>query len=141
MARLGRFFGVLEPSGVDFKGFGEVLGRVLEAPETYFSRFFHVFTLGWRKRSDPYKTLPGAIKIKVCAVTPCTEIDRKSYPGPFRTKVPAKNVSKIQRFFGHGALIAARHSCWHSLSAFHNHPAARRYVRSTWNFPLKRAKY
>ena len=40
MARLGRFFGVLELSGVDFKGFGEVLGRVLEALETNFSIFF-----------------------------------------------------------------------------------------------------
>ena len=28
-------------------------------------------------------------------------------------------------------MIAAKNPCWHSLSAFHNHPAARRYVRST----------
>ena len=32
---------------------------------------------------------------------------------------------------GHGAIIAARNPCWHSLSAFHYHPEARRYVRST----------
>ena len=31
-------------------------------------------------------------------------------------------------------MIAAKNPCWHSLSAFHNHPAARRYVRSTWNW-------
>ena len=97
LARLGRFFGVLECSGVDFGWFGEVLGRALETPEMYFSRLFHIFTLGLLKRRDPYKTLAGAVKIKVCAVTPCTEIDRKSYPGPFRTKVPAKNVSKMHR--------------------------------------------
>ena len=34
-------------------------------------------------------------------------------------------------FCGHGAVFAARHPCWHSLSAFPNHPAARRYARST----------
>ena len=38
-----------------------------------------------------------------------------------------------QSFFGHGAMIAAKNPCWQSLSAFHNHLAARRYVRSTWN--------
>ena len=96
MARLGRFFGVLEPSGVDFKGFGEVLGRVLEAPETYFSRFFHVFTLGWRKRSDPYKTLAGAIKIKVRTMAQCMKIDRKSLPRAFQTELPAKNAPKMR---------------------------------------------
>ena len=35
--------------------------------------------------------------------------------------------------FGHGAGIAAKKTCWHSLSAFRFHNAARRYVRSTWN--------
>ena len=30
-----------------------------------------------------------------------------------------------------GAWIAAKNPCWHSLSALHNHLAARRYVRST----------
>ena len=35
--------------------------------------------------------------------------------------------------FGHGAGIAAKKPCWHSLSAFRFHNAARRYVRSTWN--------
>ena len=42
-------------------------------------------------------------------------------------------LHSFQSFFGHGAMIAARKPCWHSLSAFHNHPAARRYVRSTRN--------
>ena len=32
------------------------------------------------------------------------------------------------------ARIAAKNPCWHSLSAFQNHLAARRYVRSTWNW-------
>ena len=36
--------------------------------------------------------------------------------------------------FGHGAGIAAKKTCWHSLSAFRFHNAARRYVRSTWNW-------
>ena len=33
--------------------------------------------------------------------------------------------------FGHGAGIAAKKPCWHSLSVFRFHNAARRYVRST----------
>ena len=39
-----------------------------------------------------------------------------------------------QRFCKHGACIAAGNSCWLSLSAFCSPPAARRYVRSTWNW-------
>ena len=35
--------------------------------------------------------------------------------------------------FGHGAGIAAKNPCWHSLSAFRFHIAARRYVHRTWN--------
>ena len=30
--------------------------------------------------------------------------------------------------------LLQQNPCWHSLAAFHNHPAARRYVRSTWNW-------
>ena len=42
--------------------------------------------------------------------------------------------------FRHCAGIAAKKPCWHSLSAFRFHNAARRYVRSTWNrCPQKRA--
>ena len=40
-------------------------------------------------------------------------------------------LQSFQSLFGHGTVIAARNPCWHSFSAFHNHPAARRYVRST----------
>ena len=36
--------------------------------------------------------------------------------------------------FRHGAGIAAKKPCWRSLSVFRFHNAARRYVRSTWNF-------
>ena len=36
-----------------------------------------------------------------------------------------------QGFLGLGAVIAAKNPCWYSFSAFCNHPAARRYVRST----------
>ena len=39
-ARLGAFFRALDRFWVDFGGFGEVLGRVLEALETNFSIFF-----------------------------------------------------------------------------------------------------
>ena len=37
--------------------------------------------------------------------------------------------------FGHGAGLAAKTHCWHSLSVFRFHSAARRYMRSTWNPP------
>ena len=33
--------------------------------------------------------------------------------------------------FGHGAGIAAKNLCWHALSAFRFHHAARRYVQRT----------
>ena len=49
-------------------------------------------------------------------------------------------MHSLQNFFGHGVWIAAKNPCWHSLAAFHNHPAARRYVRSTWNWLLKTQK-
>ena len=31
-------------------------------------------------------------------------------------------------------MVAAKNPCWPSFSAFHNHPEARRYVRSIWNW-------
>ena len=37
---LGCFFRVPERSGLDFRGFRGGLGSVLEAPKTYFSKFF-----------------------------------------------------------------------------------------------------
>ena len=39
----------------------------------------------------------------------------------------------LDGIFRHAAGIAAKKPCWHSLSAFRFHNAARRYVRSTWN--------
>ena len=39
----------------------------------------------------------------------------------------------LDGIFRHAAGIAAKKPCWHSLSAFRFHYAARRYVRSTWN--------
>ena len=41
----------------------------------------------------------------------------------------------LGRHFCHKAGIAARQTCWHSLSAFRFHIAAWRYVRSTWIGP------
>ena len=40
----------------------------------------------------------------------------------------------LDGIFRHAAGIAAKKPCWHSLSAFRFHYAARRYVRSTWNW-------
>jgi hypothetical protein len=71
-----------------------------------FSPFFRTFALGLRESLDLYKTLAGAVKIKVCALTRCTKIHRKSDPRAFRTKVPAKNAPKMHlgayqgRFWG-----------------------------------------
>ena len=42
----------------------------------------------------------------------------------------------LDGIFRHAAGIAAKKPCWHSLSAFRFHYAARRYVRSTWNSPF-----
>ena len=39
----------------------------------------------------------------------------------------------LDGIFRHAAGIAAKKPCWHSLSVFRFHNAARRYVRSTWN--------
>ena len=52
-----------------FKWFWGGPGEVLEALRPYFSRFLRTFALGLRKRFDPYKTLAGAVKIKVFAST------------------------------------------------------------------------
>ena len=82
--------------GLDFEGFGGRSGEVLEAPGTHFSRFSCTWALGLRKRSDPYKTMAGAVKIKVCALTPCRKIHRKSDHKAFRTKVPAKNAPEMR---------------------------------------------
>ena len=92
--RLGCFFRVLERPGLDFQGFGEGLGVIFKAPGLYFSMFFHTLALVLRKRSDPYKTMAGAVKIKVCALTFRTKIYEKSDPRAFRTKVPAKSAPK-----------------------------------------------
>ena len=43
----------------------------------------------------------------------------------------------LDGIFRHAAGIAAKKPCWHSLSAFRFHYAARRYVRSTWNWRFK----
>ena len=40
----------------------------------------------------------------------------------------------LDGIFQHAAGIAAKKPCWHSLSAFRFHYAARWYVRSTWNW-------
>ena len=42
-------------------------------------------------------------------------------------------VLEPTRFYTHDAWIAAGNSCWFSLADFRSSPAARRYVRSTWN--------
>ena len=69
LRHLGRFKGVLERPGLDFRWFWGGSGQVLEARGTHFSRFFRTCAFGLRKRFDPYKTLAGAVKIKVCALT------------------------------------------------------------------------
>ena len=46
----------------------------------------------------------------------------------------------LDGIFRHAAGIAAKNPCWHSLSAFQTHLAARRYVRSTWNWPKRPGK-
>ena len=50
--------------------FWKVLGRAGEgfgSLGTSFSKFFPTFAVGLRKSLDLYKTLAGAVKIKVCA--------------------------------------------------------------------------
>ena len=43
-------------------------------------------------------------------------------------------VLEPTHFYTHDAWIAAGNSCWFSLADFRSSPAARRYVRSTWNW-------
>ena len=48
---LGWFLGVLDRSGLDFGGFGEVPGMVLKAPGLHFLRFFLDCELSMRQSS------------------------------------------------------------------------------------------
>ena len=93
-ARLGQFFisrvlfyHVAGRPGLDFNGFWDGLGRVLEALTPHFSTFFRACGLDMRKCSDPYKTLAGAAKIKVfdASQTVCIskKNDAKSLQEPF----------------------------------------------------------
>ena len=100
------FWGRLGPCRVRF---WKILGKAGEGFGSLgasFSTFFPTFAVGLRKSLDLYKTLAGAVKIKVCALTRCTKIHRKSDPRAFRTKVPAKNAPKMHlgayqgRFWG-----------------------------------------
>ena len=86
----------MDRSRLDFTGFWEGPEKVLEAPEPYFSRFIRIIALVLRKRSDPYKTLAGAIEIKVRALAQCMTIDRESLPGAFQTELPAKKTPKMR---------------------------------------------
>ena len=62
---LGFFLCVLNRSGLDFGGFWEGRGKVLDVPGAYFLRFLRAKGAALRKCSEPYKTLAGATKIKV----------------------------------------------------------------------------
>ena len=93
------------------------LGRVLEPSKPYLSMIFGVSKHASQKCCPCNKTTVFAMFYKL-----------RNMP---RTATKHVFLYSFQRFFGHGAGIAARNPCWHSLSAFHNHPAARRYVRST----------
>ena len=54
------------------------------------------------------------------------------YTSGNHTHIPnARFLRSFGGIFEHGAGIATRNPCWHSLSAFRFHTAARRYVRST----------
>ena len=68
LAILAAFWASWNVPGLIFEGF-EKTWEVLEAPGIHFSRFFRTLARGLRKRFDPYKTMAGAIKIKVCALT------------------------------------------------------------------------
>jgi len=113
---LGHFVGEFGASSSFWRRLGpsrarvwKVLGRAgggFGSLGSLFSTCFRTFALGLRESLDLYKTLAGAVKIKVCALTRCTKIHRKSDPRAFRTQVPAKNAPKMHlgayqgRFWG-----------------------------------------
>ena len=53
----GRFFGVLERSGVDFGGSWGRPGKVLEVPKPYFSMFFRARVPAMRQSCGCAKTI------------------------------------------------------------------------------------
>ena len=92
LAGLGRFGGVLEPPGLDFGGFRVGPERVLEARNTYFSKFFRACELAVLKRFDKRFVWEKPIRNTCRPVcVPCKKRS-KIDPGAFRTEVPAKNV-------------------------------------------------
>ena len=123
---LHEFLGAPARSKLDFGGLQDGLGRFSEASNRHFSRFLRAHEHALRARFDPYKTLAGAMQIRVRSLGRCTYM--------------AQN-STLARF-------SCRNCCmdcyWEILLAltwaFRFFPAARRYVRSTWNgakLPLK----
>ena len=115
LAHVGRFFRTLGRPGLDFGS----SGPGFRAFKTTFDDVF------WRSHARVAEMLIMQQNHNFCDVLSTSEHAAHSYRACF--------LHSLQSFFGHGVWIAAKNPCWHSLAAFHNHPAARRYVRSTWN--------
>ena len=118
VAALGRFLCVLERSGLDFGGFQESPGRVLERPGIYFSRLLRACALAVSACSDCSKTtvlldrntvLLGRKTLRKQGAP--RKKSRKIAPAAFRTRLPTTVASKMR-------LGARRARFWRGLGAF-----------------------
>ena len=120
LAHLGRFFRFFGRSGLDFAGSRAGFGA-------FKPTFFDFFVLAsTNHRSALHATKPQFLRCFIESKT--LEHVAHSYRTCF--------LYSFQGLVGHGAWIAAKNPCWHSLFAFRSHIEARRYVRSTmsWNW-------
>ena len=114
MERLGHFCKTLGRSRLDFGGFWEGPGRVLEAPRTYFARLFVRAGTSCEKALHVQKPqfFLGFSRFLTCTRM-AHELKKGQTIGPraFRTQLPTKIVQKIRP----GALWAR---FWRVLEAF-----------------------
>ena len=111
---LGWFLWILDRSWVDFGGFREGLGRVLEVPGPHFSIFFARASFQCEKACDVQKPqfFLGFSRFLTCTRM-AHELKKGQTIGPraFRTQLPTKIVQKIRP----GALWAR---FWRVLETF-----------------------
>ena len=110
VASLGRFFGVLARSGLDFTGVRVGLGRVLEPPGPRFSRFCAACALALSDCSECNKTTVLLGRNTIRKHRAQREKLQKIAPGAFRTSLLRTVAAKTR-------LGACRARFWRGLGA------------------------
>ena len=123
---LKHFLDIFDSSWSFFSCFGSLRARFLRLRGRISSIQTIIINAFWRQQAYIIEMLLIQQNISFCDVLLTSDRGTHSHKTLF--------LHSFVGIFGHGARIAAKNPCWHSLSALHNHPAARRYVRSTWNW-------